>query len=128
MTDILDKKDVIVLVNQFYYQVRTDELIGPIFNAKIGDSNWPAHLSKMHGFWNTVLFGAVEYRGNPFSHHVRLGIKKEHFDRWISLFEKTVRDLFSGEKANEAILRAKKMRLMFETKLRAVDEDFKSIM
>jgi len=71
----------------------------------------------MYRFWNTVLFGAAEYRGNPFSHHLGLGIEKVHFDRWISLFYHNIEENFKGDKADEVKERALKMRTLFESKL-----------
>lgn len=117
MPDISSKKDIEFFVDQFYSRVRTDEIIGPIFLKKIEDKNWPKHLTRMSGFWNTVLFGVPDYRGNPFSHHTSLGIHKIHFDRWILIFTKTLEETYEGPKADEVLERAGKMRLMFESKL-----------
>ncbi len=117
MNDIINNSDIKLLVNHFYKQVQDDKLIGPIFNSKIKAEAWPKHLERMTSFWNTVLFHKTDYRGNPFSHHIHLNISKKHFDRWISLFENSVRNNFNGPKAEEAISRAIKMRLMFESKL-----------
>ena len=119
MDDIKTKEDITIFVDQFYNQVQSDKLIGPIFLGKMPEGNWSKHLERMYSFWNTVLFGVVDYRGNPFSHHIYLGIEKPHFDRWIALFVKTIDDNFIGPKATEAKDRAGKMRMMFESKLQA---------
>jgi len=120
MNDISNKDDIVLFVNQFYESVEKDDLIGPIFSNKIEPDAWEIHLSKMHSFWNTVLFGVADYRGNPFSHHINLGLEKEHFDRWISLFEKIITSNFQGPKADEAKQRASSMREIFEIKLNAI--------
>lgn len=120
MTDINSKEDIKIFVDQFYGDVESDKLIGPIFLGKMPEGDWSKHLERMYSFWNTVLFGVPDYRGNPFSHHIYLGIEKPHFDRWIALFEKTIDDNFAGAKANEAKERAGKMRMMFESKLDAI--------
>lgn len=117
MTDITSKEDIVSFVDQFYNDIQADDLIGPIFLGKIKNDEWPVHLEKMYSFWNSVLFGQSDYRGNPFSHHISLGLEKNHFDRWIALFTKTITDNFQGPKASEAIIRAGKMRLLFESKL-----------
>jgi len=117
MHDIQSKKDIIYFVDLFYNSVREDDLIGPIFAKKIGNGDWSKHLTKMHSFWNTVLFGEADYRGNPFSHHINLNIHKEHFDRWIFLFEKAIKESFQGNKADEAMMRANRMKLLFQSKL-----------
>ena len=77
----------------------------------------------MSSFWNTVLFGEQDYRGNPFSHHINLGLEKDHFDKWIELFLGTINNLFEGPKASEAIMRAEKMRIMFEAKLKFIKDN-----
>lgn len=117
MDDIKSKDDIVLFVNTFYQAVRNDQLIGPIFSSKIADDDWQRHLGRMHSFWNTVLFGEADYRGQPFSHHIRLGLEKEHFDRWMLLFTSTINKNFDGPKAIEVLDRADKMRIMFEAKL-----------
>jgi len=120
MTDIRDKKDVIIFVNLFYSKVRIDSVIGPVFAAVIINDNWEPHLNRMYSFWNTILFGKQDYRGNPFSKHANLPIRSIHFQRWIDLLNETVDENFTGNKADEVKMRAKKMRTMFESKLEYV--------
>lgn len=117
MIDIRNKTDIQCFVDGFYGDIRADNLIGPIFASRISEDDWPQHLDKMYRFWNTILFGSSEYRGNPFSHHIGLGIDSVHFDRWITLFHKNIELYFKGDKADEAKERAVKMRLLFESKL-----------
>jgi len=130
MTDIRDKKDVIIFVNLFYKKVRIDTVIGPVFAVVIINDNWESHLNRMYSFWNTVLFGEKDYRGNPFSKHANLPIDNTHFQRWIDLLNQTIDENFVGEKANEVKMRAEKMRLMFQSKLEYVrsHSQYKNIM
>ena len=114
--DITTIEDIRLLVNTFYGKVRADDLIGPIFNDVIQD-RWPEHLEKMYRFWQTVLLGEHTYFGSPFVPHADLPVDHQHFERWMGLFEPTVDELFSGEKAQEAKWRAGKMAEMFETKI-----------
>jgi len=114
--DILSLDDIKLLVNTFYDKVREDTLIGPIFNERIKDS-WPQHLAKMYTFWQTVLLGDHTYYGSPFPPHAQLPVDHRHFQKWLSLFSATLNELFSGEKAKEALWRADKMAEMFEYKI-----------
>ena len=114
--DITTLEDIQLLVNTFYYQVRKDAFIGPIFNQKIGD-RWPEHLQKMYGFWETILLEVHSYSGSPFPPHKQLPVAKEHFDRWMELFTKTTDSLFAGPLADEAKYRAKNMAEMFNYKI-----------
>lgn len=115
-TDILSIDDVKTLVNDFYEKVRDNKLLSPIFNDVIKD-NWPEHLEKMNGFWQTILLDVQAYSGSPFLKHAKLPIAKEHFDTWINLFYETVDEHFIGEKATEAKWRAARMSEMFQYKL-----------
>ena len=113
---LLTLDDIKTLVDTFYDQIRKDELLAPVFNERIQD-RWPQHLEKMYKFWQTVLLGEHTYFGSPFLPHAQLPVSHEHFDAWLKLFYKTVDELFSGEKANEAKWRASKMAEMFEAKI-----------
>ncbi|RZK49574.1 MAG: group III truncated hemoglobin [Pedobacter sp.] len=114
--DIQTLDDIKLLVNTFYTRVQQNDLIGPIFNGVIKD-NWPAHLEKMYGFWQTLLLDVQAYTGSPFPKHAKLPVEQEHFDTWMRLFTSTVNELFEGEKAKEAIWRAARMAEMFMYKI-----------
>ena len=125
--DILTLEDVKLLVDTFYDKVRDDELLAPIFNERIKDK-WPEHLEKMYRFWQTVLLKDHTYFGSPFVPHANLPVDHIHFERWMGLFEPTVDELFTGEKAKEAKWRAGKMAEMFETKINYFrNQGFRSI-
>jgi hemoglobin len=99
--EILNIDDIKLLVDSFYSKVKEDELLADIFNHKIQD-RWSIHLEKMYRFWQTVLLDQHTYNGSPFAPHANLPIEKEHFERWILLFYKTIDENFTGEKAKEA--------------------------
>jgi len=117
MTDIRSKEDIQIFVDAFYMEVRKDPLIGGVFAARIKNNQWDVHLERMYSFWNTVLFGQADYRGNPFAKHAELPIEAQHFDRWIELLNKTIDSHYVGEKAEEVKLRGTKMGAMFLSKL-----------
>lgn len=50
MADITNRKDIELMVDTFYAEVREDDLLGPIFNRIIKD-NWSKHLDTMYRFW-----------------------------------------------------------------------------
>lgn len=114
--DITNIEDIKLLVDTFYSNVRKDELIGSIFDEKIGD-RWPEHLEKMYRFWQTVLLDEHTYSGSPFPPHKQLPVEKEHFMRWMEIFTNTVDSLFAGSLANEAKLRGLNMAEMFSHKM-----------
>ncbi|WP_187261880.1 group III truncated hemoglobin [Pontibacter beigongshangensis] len=114
--DIYSLEDIKELVDIFYTRVRQDKLLGPVFDEKIGD-NWARHLDTMYRFWQTVLLDERTYQGSPGTKHIRLPVGDEHFERWLRIFNKTVDELFTGEKAAEAKWRAEKMAEMFAHKI-----------
>jgi hemoglobin len=101
-TDIAGRAEIETLVNAFYERVRTDEVLGFIFD-QVAQTNWTTHLPKMYAFWETVLFRTGGFTGNPLAAHAKLVPQTEmgraQFDRWLRLFRSTVDDLFAGEKA-----------------------------
>lgn len=101
-TDILGRAEIETLVNTFYGRVRSDDLLGFIFDD-VAKTNWEAHLPKMYAFWETVLFGTGGFSGNPLAAHAKLvpltPMGREQFGRWLNLFCATVDELFVGEKA-----------------------------
>src|SRR5690554_6346977 len=115
--DILSFEDVKLLVDRFYGKIREDEKLAPIFNKQIED-RWPEHLDKMYRFWQTILLGEHTYQGAPFAPHAKLPVEHEHFETWMKLFNSTVDELFTGDIAQEAKMRAAKMAEMFEMKIK----------
>ncbi|MEJ7826797.1 MAG: group III truncated hemoglobin [Segetibacter sp.] len=114
--DIQGLEDIKLLVDTFYDKVRDDNFLAPVFNAQIQD-RWPQHLEKMYTFWQTVLLGEHTYHNSPFPPHAKLPVNHAHFEQWLTLFTETINDLFSGEKADEALWRANKMAQMYEMKI-----------
>ncbi len=129
MHDITNKQDIKTFVDQFYSKVRVDPVIGPTFAAVVENDHWSPHLERMYSFWNTVLFRAPDYIGNPFTKHSGLPIEKVHFDRWVELMNETLDECFVGERADEVKERVGKMSILFQKKLTLLkgDSDFKNI-
>ena len=95
------------LVRGFYARVRTDELIGPVFAARITD--WEPHLQRMCNFWSSVALMTGNYHGEPMQKHLPLPIDGRHFDRWLALFEATARELCPAKAADHFIERARRI-------------------
>jgi hemoglobin len=107
--DIINREDVMLLVNTFYNKVKPDITIGHFFNQVV-DVNWEKHLPLMYDFWENIIFHTGGYTGNPMLIHKQLNEKstmqKEHFNRWLQLFNETVNELFDGEMAEQTKQRA----------------------
>jgi hemoglobin len=102
------------MVHDFYGRVRRDEMLGPIFEARIGD-RWEAHLARMVDFWTSILLASGSYLGNPLETHRTVpGVTPEHFDRWLVLFRQTVDDVLAKHQASDVFARAHRMRFVLE--------------
>lgn len=92
----ITEETIVTLINRFYAKVRTDAQLGPIFLQAIGDDDktWAFHLRKMYDFWSSVMLASGRYHGNPFQKHLVLpSFDNKLFDRWLSLFEETAREI-----------------------------------
>lgn len=76
---------ILKLITPFYADVRQHAVLGPVFNSHITD--WPAHLAKITEFWALQAGGESAYRGGFGAAHLRLGLKPEHFQHWLALWE-----------------------------------------
>jgi hemoglobin len=122
---IIARKDLEMIVNTFYDNIRKNEQLGNIFD-KIMQVDWEKHLPKMHDFWENILFQTGQYKGRPFPPHVqvneKIALTNEHFNTWLQLFGSTVDSLFTGSKANEIKLRASSIKEIFNSKLNYIND------
>lgn len=98
----ITRQDIRALIEPFYQRVRADERLGPIFHAKIGetDAQWAPHLEKIENFWANVMLHERAYQGNPLMKHAAVReIQPAHFERWLDLFEQTAREVLCERKA-----------------------------
>jgi hemoglobin len=105
--ELCTEQEILSLVHTFYERVTQDPLIGPMFADHVAD--WPSHMDKMVDFWSSTLRGTARFRGSPMATHSRMeGITKEHFHRWLALFQQTTQELDNAalrERANDLSLR-----------------------
>lgn len=123
--ELSDRNDVVRLVNVFYDRVQADPILGPIFND-VAHVDWATHLPLMYDFWDSVLFTAGTFHGNPLAVHrgvSRLApLTEREFGRWLELFVSTVDDLFIGEMADHAKQAAMRIATALEERLRAPED------
>ncbi|MHA4895607.1 group III truncated hemoglobin [Pedobacter sp. PWIIR3] len=117
--DIIEKADIILLVEDFYSTVLTDESIGDIFVK--ANFNLETHIPVMVSFWQGILLNEHHYHGNPMVKHIELNrlvpLKGEHFKRWLEIWRETVLKNFSGTVADNAIKRADNIAQIMMNKL-----------
>jgi len=107
MRDIETREDLEFLLTGFYEVATKDEQIGHHF----AELDLVSHLPVIVDFWEKILFGKPVYFGNPLLIHQKINeifpLKSEHFERWLEIFSQTVDAFFTGETAENAILRAR---------------------
>lgn len=108
----IDEDSVEKLVRTFYDHAQNDDIIGPIFANAVHD--WEHHIARISEFWSSVILKTGRYNGRPLPPHLALGLKNEHFDRWLMLFEQTAREQFPSEAAIIFIDRARRVADSFE--------------
>jgi hemoglobin len=100
----LDEETLRRLVHRFYAKVRADDLLGPIFEARIAD--WEPHLERMTAFWSSVALMTGRYHGQPMRAHAGLPVDWPHFERWLALFAETARETCPRAGADHVIERS----------------------
>jgi hemoglobin len=100
------------LVHSFYGQVRSDPMLGPVFDKRIKD--WTPHLERMIKFWRSVLRADALYkpqlRGTPPELHEQIEeLRRDHFDRWLWLWGETARSVLPPRAADHVVLRAQRI-------------------
>jgi len=103
----IDEAMIERLVRGFYERVREDDVIGPVFVARIQD--WEPHLQRMFAFQSSVALMTGRYHGQPIAKHVLLPIDAKHLDRWLALFADTARELCPRRAAEHFITLAKRI-------------------
>lgn len=121
--DITNKPDIELLVNTFYDKVKTNKIIGHIFNY-VAKVDWEHHLPKMYSFGASLLLGKHSFSGNPMQKLIALSklttMSEVEFSEWFSLFIQTTDELFEGEKAEEAKTRAANIARLMLHKIQTV--------
>ncbi|MBV6645824.1 MAG: group III truncated hemoglobin [Cyclobacteriaceae bacterium] len=104
--DITSKVDIARLIDHFYDKVLRDPDLNLFFKEAIG--NWPYHKQRFVDFWSSRVLFADSYQETPLRSHIAIDKKfdnsfhPKHFEKWTSLFNETVDELFEGEKAKLA--------------------------
>ena len=112
MNDIETRADIDELMSEFYERGFADDLLGYIFRD-VAKLDLETHLPIIGDFWETLLLGNQVYSRhgrNPMQIHGELNAKtpleSKHFRRWLEIFNTTVDELFRGERASFAKMRA----------------------
>ena len=105
------------LVENFYTRIRADQMLGPIFTARITD--WPLHLGRMKAFWRSILHNSGDYAGNPMAKHIAIpGLDAAHFAHWLNLFYETLTALEASSEGRRQV--GKRARMIADSLLTGI--------
>ncbi len=120
MKDIETREDLEMMLTAFYEKVFNDDLISHFF-IEVVPLRLDHHLPLITDFWESVLLNAQGYRRNVMEIHLDIHkkspLEKQHLDRWVQLFTKTVDHFFDGPKAILAKQRAQSIATMMGIKI-----------
>ena len=97
------------LVDRFYEKVRRDPVLGPVFDAIVDDG--PEPLSRLAGFWSTIMLRTSDYKGNPGVVHRAHAdrITPAMFERWLALWSEATAEVLPPPLASAMQERATRM-------------------
>ena len=91
--DIVNRDDLLLLLNAFYAKVIHDDVIGHFFTTVV-QLDLDKHIPVIADFWETTLLDGHSYARNAMLPHIHLNrlspMEEKHFVRWLKLFTETV--------------------------------------
>jgi hemoglobin len=107
----LDAAAIEAFLRAFYGAAREDSVLAPAF---AGVQDWEAHIANLRSFWGSVALMTGGYHGQPMRAHAGLGLRPEHFLRWLELFEATAHRMLAPEGAAHMMERARRIARSLE--------------
>lgn len=100
--------EIFSVIESFYAKVAQDELLSVPF-ARVTD--WPLHVKRLTHFWWVRLGGKpyLHLTYNPILKHFEAGFTQPLLNRWLGLFDETLRSKLGAEKAVAWLDLAQKM-------------------
>ena len=112
---MISEAEIRLVVTRFYQCVREDDLLGPVFAARIPAENWDNHENHIADFWSSIFLKTKRFKGNPMLKHLALPeITPLHFSRWLNLFSSTAIEALPAEKARPMIEMAERIGQSFQ--------------
>ena len=120
MEDLVNKKQIEVLMRAFYTKALQNHTIGYFFTEVI-KIDLETHLPHICAFWEQALFHTGTYKKHVLQIHMDLHqkapLEKKHFDSWLALFNETVDENFEGIYASKIKTRALSIATVMQLKL-----------
>lgn len=114
-TDLENREDVKALISAFYTKIRKHEILSTFFEIV---KDWDEHIEKLTDFWESNIFNARSFRGNPMlKHHIvdaRSGyqVDQKHFGHWLQVWFETIDEMYEGPNADKLKEKARNIATM----------------
>ena len=122
--DIASRKDLHLIVSEFYKDLLKNEQLHHFFKDFIDEKKLQEHLDVLVDFWDNTLFYSGSYSKNAIKPHINIHsdntISAKDFDTWLHLFQKAVDENFTGENAITIKNRALSIATVMKIKLNAI--------
>ena len=109
MKDIKKRKDLELLVTEFYKKVLADDKIAPVFTGTV-KIDWGSHLPIICDFWENLLWGGEKYQANLMQKHLdfnqHIHFTHLHLERRLLHWNTTLTANFAGKNAAQISERA----------------------
>ena len=120
-TDIQSREDLLLIVSNFYVDLLQSKELMHFFEAFKDEDVLKHHLETLVDFWDNTLFYSGTYKKNAIKPHIDIhaekGIQNNHFNQWLSLFNKAVDANFIGQNAETIKSRALSIATVMKLKL-----------
>ncbi len=118
--DIVNRKDIYLIVNEFYKKLLTDENMKHFFEKFNQTNELEKHLQILVDFWDNILFYSGTYQRNAMLPHIELNkekpFKELHFNIWLNYFHQIIDENYIGNNANIAKNRATSIATIMKLK------------
>lgn len=120
MKDIKNQEDLYTIVDEFYKKLLSDDRISYIF-TDIVKIKLKEHLPILVTFWSQGILGTGGYTNNLTQIHLDINEKvylsPELFDIWLTHFNNSVDENFSGQKAEQIKTQALSIATVIQIKI-----------
>ena len=119
--DIESREDLLLIVSSFYVDLLQSKELSHFFEAFKDEEVLKYHLETLVDFWDNTLFYSGTYKKNAIKPHIDIhaekSIQSNHFNQWLSLFNKAVDTNFNGQNAETIKSRALSIATVMKLKL-----------
>lgn len=119
MKDIISTKDIKLMIDAFYLKVHENKELSSILK-KLAKKKWNFKKDILYVFWEKLLFGEGGYEGDPFKNNIPILIDEKDFEKFVSIFNETIDELFEGDYTESAKARILAISNLFQGKLKYI--------